>query len=259
MSGISWWSFIPDTNFRILFWLLAGLIVPYYIKEIDLDRTSRKVTILSWVLSLSLFLGIYPTLGMNSSAKVLLYLIYLGYFSSLFLLGQKLNLKTNALEGIGLVGVFAVLYTLGSFTELNRFFLKNLFSSSIYHYIILFSILGFNIYLLRENYIKGNKYNLVFGIAPFILLFSLLFSKIYIVSLLIYNAYFLLMALRVLFRGLEKKTMKLANLGILMIALQIIGRFFFLEISFIWRGIIFVAVGIGFLVSNIIMSRYLKE
>ncbi|MFO7820265.1 MAG: DUF2157 domain-containing protein, partial [Halanaerobacter sp.] len=26
LGGVSWWSFIPDTNFRLLFWLLAGLI-----------------------------------------------------------------------------------------------------------------------------------------------------------------------------------------------------------------------------------------
>ncbi|MBM7556159.1 DUF2157 domain-containing protein [Halanaerobacter jeridensis] len=257
LAGISWWGLLVQGQFRLLFWLLAALVVPYYIKQIKQDKTSRKVTVLSWGLSISILFGLGSTLEVSSYSAILWRLIYLSYFSILFLLGQKISLKTRVLEGLGLLGSWFVIYELGALKNSNLWELDILNSGNLFYYIIIVLFLAINIYLLRENYLKGDRNNLILGTAPFVLLLTL-FIKIYTLNLVIYNAYLLLIALGVLVYGLDKKKIKLANLGILMIAVQIIGRFFFLDISFIWRRIVFVVVGIGFLVSNIIMSRRLK-
>lgn len=258
LGGISWWSFVVQGEFSLLFWLLVVLIIPYYIKQIKIDKTSRKVSLLSWTLSLSFLLGIYSTLELNLYSSFLWRLIYLSYFSSLFLLGQKLNLQTKALEAIGLIGNFLIIYELGSFSETDHLLFKNLLTGDMLNYGITILLLGLNIYLLWDSYIKDRD-NLLLGLSAGILLSSLLFSKILFLNLLIYNFYLLAISLSLLLKGLEEKIMKLANLGILMIAIQIIGRFFFLKLSFVWRGVVFVLVGISFLVSNIIMSQHLRE
>ena len=257
LAGISWWGFLVQGQFRLLLWLLIALVVPYYLRQIKLDKTSRKVTVLSWGLSFSIFLGISSILELYAYSAILWRLIYLSYFSILFLLGQKLNLKTRVLEGLGLLGSWVVIYELGALKNSSLWKLDILNSGNLLYYITIVLFLAINIYLLRENHLKDNRNNLVLGSVPFVLLLTLLF-RIYTLNLVIYNAYLLLISLEILMHGLNKKLMKLANLGILMIAVQIIGRFFFLNISFIWRGIVFVLVGIGFLVSNIIMSRRLK-
>jgi len=45
------------------------------------------------------------------------------------------------------------------------------------------------------------------------------------------------------------------NTGMLMLAILIIARFFDSEISFVIKGLVFIAVGIGFLVTNIVLVR----
>lgn len=257
LAGISWWSFLANGSLQLLFWWLLAVVIPYYIRQINRDKTSRKVSVLSWGLIFSILLGIAATLEVSSYSAILWRLIYLSYFSILFLLGQKLNLKTRVLEGLGLLGSWVVIYELGALKNSSLWELNNLNSGDLVYYITIMLLLAINIYLLRENYLQGNRNNLVLGSAPFLLAITLFFSS-YTLNLVIYNAYLLLIALGVLLSGLEQKRMKLANLGIVMIAVQIIGRFFFLNISFIWRGVVFVVVGIGFLISNLIMSRRLE-
>ncbi|MGM0501623.1 MAG: DUF2157 domain-containing protein [Bacillota bacterium] len=259
LAGVSWWGLITDSSFSLLLWLLVGLIVPYYIKELLQNKNSRKVTVLSWGLSFSVLVVLFTTLDLYHDSSVLWHLIYLSYFVVLYLLGQKLNLKTKVFQGLGLVGTYIVIYLVGSLTNLNSFEPADLLTGNFIVYLIAVVLLGVNGYLLWQSWEQQDKNKIVLGIAPVVLLIGVLLSKVYFITLLLYNAYLLLIGLGVLFKGLEKEMMKLANAGIVMIALQILGRFFLLDISFVWRGIVFVLVGIGFLVSNILINRQLKE
>ena len=49
---------------------------------------------------------------------------------------------------------------------------------------------------------------------------------------------------RMIYRGVQKEQLSILNLGILILAIWITCRFFELDISFLWRGIVFIALGI---------------
>ena len=259
LAGISWWGIITGSQFSLLIWLLAALIIPYYIKQISVNKRSRKVSILSWALGLTGIITISVTLDLYNSKLALWRLIYLNYFVVLYLLGQELELKTKVFRGAGLIGTYIVMYQLGSFTKLGYFKGKELLEGNLTVYFLIFLLWAVIAYLLIRNFNYKKKNRLLIGVAPIVLLLGALFSQFFAVSLIIYNAYLLLIGLGILLIGLELEIMKLSNLGVLLIALQIVGRFFLLDISFVWRGIVFLLVGIGFLVANLIINRQLKE
>jgi hypothetical protein len=170
-----------------------------------------------------------------------------------------LQLQTKVLQGLGLSGSYVLIYQLGSLREVNQFLLKGLLAGDLVVYLLACLLIVLNGYLLFKARQDRLKYNFIIGVAPVIFLSSLLFSKLHSLNLILFNLYLLVVGLSILLSGLEQKKMKLANLGILMTAVQIVGRFFFLDVSFVWRGIVFVVVGIGFLITNLIISRQLGE
>jgi uncharacterized membrane protein len=259
LAGISWWSLIADGQLSLLVWLLLTLLGPYYINLLQENKASRRVSLLSGAFSLSILIGLFVTHDLYSQSEVLWRLIYLSYFAVLFLLGTRLQLQTKVLQGLGLSGSYVLIYQLGSLREVNQFLLKGLLAGDLVVYLLACLLIVLNGYLLFKARQDRLKYNFIIGVAPVIFLSSLLFSKLHSLNLILFNLYLLVVGLSILLSGLEQKKMKLANLGILMIAVQIVGRFFFLDVSFVWRGIVFVVVGIGFLITNLIISRQLGE
>ena len=55
--------------------------------------------------------------------------------------------------------------------------------------------------------------------------------------------------------GGRRNSLATLNMGMLMLAVLIITRFFDSDIGFILKGLVFIAVGIGFLVTNIWLAR----
>jgi len=55
--------------------------------------------------------------------------------------------------------------------------------------------------------------------------------------------------------GQGYRNTQVVNAGMLMLAILIIARFFDSDIDFIMKGLVFIAIGIGFLVTNILLAR----
>ena len=58
--------------------------------------------------------------------------------------------------------------------------------------------------------------------------------------------------------GIRSNNLAVINTGMLMLAILIIARFFDSDISFIIKGLVFIIVGIGFLVTNAILARRMR-
>lgn len=58
--------------------------------------------------------------------------------------------------------------------------------------------------------------------------------------------------------GIRNNNLAVVNTGMLMLAILIIARFFDSDISFIIKGLVFIIVGIGFLVTNAILARRMR-
>jgi hypothetical protein len=82
---------------------------------------------------------------------------------------------------------------------------------------------------------------------------SLLFSTI------LFNLYLFVLGVGMLVAGLRNHGLASVNAGMAVLSAVILCRFFDSEISFIVRGLAFIAIGIGFLVVNLLMIRRKTE
>jgi hypothetical protein len=71
----------------------------------------------------------------------------------------------------------------------------------------------------------------------------------------IINCYTLLLSIDILARGIRINSIARANFGLILIAALAISRFFDSDLSFVTRGLGFIAVGAGFLVANIVLFK----
>jgi hypothetical protein len=58
--------------------------------------------------------------------------------------------------------------------------------------------------------------------------------------------------------GVRRQSLGTVNLGMVVVALLVVVRFFDSEFGFIFKGFAFILVGLGFLVANIVLSRSLR-
>jgi len=72
---------------------------------------------------------------------------------------------------------------------------------------------------------------------------------------LLFNLYVMTIGLATLVAGIRSLKLGPVNLGMAVVAALIIARFFDSEIGFVTKGLIFIALGIGFLAVNVVISR----
>jgi len=72
---------------------------------------------------------------------------------------------------------------------------------------------------------------------------------------LVMNAFMLGLGVFTLVRGIRAGNVYEANLGMLVITILAIARFFDNDIEFVVRGIAFIAIGLGFLVTNLVVFK----
>ena len=58
--------------------------------------------------------------------------------------------------------------------------------------------------------------------------------------------------------GVQRQHLGVVNLGMMVVALLVLVRFFDSGFGFIFKGLAFIVVGIGFLVANVVLSRSLR-
>jgi hypothetical protein len=68
----------------------------------------------------------------------------------------------------------------------------------------------------------------------------------------------LIVGIATIAEGVRRQNLGTVNLGMLVVALLVVVRFFDSGFGFILRGFAFILVGIGFLVANIVLSRSLR-
>jgi hypothetical protein len=76
-----------------------------------------------------------------------------------------------------------------------------------------------------------------------------------LVAALLINLFMLALGVFALLRGIRAGRVVEANLGMVVIALLAVARFFDSDIEFVARGIAFIAIGLGFLVTNLIVFK----
>jgi len=102
--------------------------------------------------------------------------------------------------------------------------------------------------------VKINPTDFVF--ALFVPIFFL--GQVSILSLVLINVLVFVIGIFKIIEGVKKNHLGIVNYGLLIITALIVCRFFDTDLSFIFRGILFVLVGVGFFLTNYRMLKKRK-
>ncbi|HET6540189.1 MAG TPA: DUF2157 domain-containing protein [Chryseolinea sp.] len=270
ISGITWYGcevsyFNYPHGHAWWFWLLFILILPFYYFEFLKDGVKNNFFYFhSWLLALSLTI----CLGVFVDAHgELIMIAYMCLFSAFVILSELPTFDTgrvisNAYLVIGSLGVIISLLIL-SFD----FYWDELGDSSSEHFtdglefivgIVTTVIAGalLVIGLRRKSLLEINSKS--FAFIVFIFLFFIGITAPTIAQLLT-NVVILVLAVNTIRNGAQRDHLGILNYGLLIITALILCRFFDTDFSFVVRGILFIAVGVGFFAANYYMVKKRKR
>ncbi|WP_018248536.1 DUF2157 domain-containing protein [Orenia marismortui] len=251
--GISIWGINLNNTMEVLFiWPLIGLILPYYFKRFKKDLYSNSNLLLLWEVILASIIATSLSLEWDNSGLVTL--SYSSYFVLIYLLGSLFmnkgdKLLEKPLQTIGLLGILIISYIQG-FEDVDNI---EIFNAAFIDYFLAVLFFAACVFLAVKYYNSFNKLILSLAILPLLVIFTFLIPSL---RIFIYNAYLFYLGILIIVYGIKEKKIGKANLGMLIISIQIISRFFFMfEITFLTRALIFIILGLFILASNIFLSK----
>ena len=237
------------------YWVLLPALLPYYIYLHLRQKESNFLTFFNWLipLSLTICLGLLAT---NDEEWMLL--AYMSLFGLFFIIGNtpwfsKGSLGQNGFKIIGSFGVVCILLGV-SFKEVWREFsyLHLDFNNSEFAAFVVLTIAA--IVVMVYSYVQKRKVNFKeFVFLAFAVIFLAGMGNAWAVILI--NILILAIAVLTIKEGNDKEHLGILNYGLLIITALIACRFFDAKLSFVLRGLIFVAVGIGFFLMNYWMLK----
>ena len=243
------------------YWPMLLAALPYYLSLYKQKHSDRYLIIIEFVLALSLTISI-STLVKNSSE--IIYITYFALFALLYLLGnlhftnqQLWHLKAYRIWGF--MGTMVLLYML-SFVWFwddlasTGFSLTEEFGKpDIYMAVFLFIMAGL---LFISHFMKG-KLRYYQGVSMVFILFIVVFPLgLYTaVSVVFINIIILLIGVAYVVEGGRKDELLMFNLGLGIVSLMVVFRFFDTQMSFVFRGISFMLLGVGLFMANYWMLR----
>ena len=268
IAGITYYGTLVgyDYPFQTPFWywVLLLALLPHYYWLYKNQPKSNFMVFHNWLfpLSLTIMLGTFTT----EEAGMWMVLAYMSLFGLFYNFGnfkffQRQKTRSNGYEPIAWLGSMIMLLTL-SF----RFFWDELgasenlnFASSELVVVIILILLACAAFWYQYRNTKA-------FIKPFQLVF-LLFAIIFFVGIvsplavILVNVLILGIGVMTIKNGANKEHFGILNAGLLIITALVICRFFDTNLSFVFRGLLFVMVGIGFFGANywLIQKRKANE
>ncbi len=243
-----------------LIWVLLGLVLPYYRGLLKNRRYANTTVILSWVLTICFYFCFGA--AFSNYLDRLGILIYNSLFTLTYLAGvlwfteqeQGWHMPFKTVGLAGSVGLTFILTFNDVWRHLTLGSAPVPMASYLLAAVLLAMVIGGNAIIKKAN-CRGVRQ---FALIPCII--GLAYVVQYydgsgIGAPIILNAYMLGLSISVIAAGVREHRLGIVNLGMLMIAALIVARFFDMDVSFVVRGVLFVLVGIGFLVANVVLVR----
>ena len=254
------------SQFPFSYLILLLLIAPHYYQLLKTAPNSNYANLHSRLISLSLLIALGT---FSKSNEELLFISYISLLSAFFIFGhfpifQHEKRKSLSFSSLGLFGIVITLLPL-SFGETWKEIFKTI---SPWNQLLatpeMMTVLlttGLSLYLLvRHDYINKNSHlnfiKYIFLVFPLIFMSGLISPR---VSEIIVNLLLLSIGIQVIRHGIKEDHLGVVNYGLLIVTTLIIAKFFDSEMTFIFRGLLFVIIGLGFFCTNFMMIKKRKE
>jgi len=271
LIGITWysceagyWSHRIDQPY--LYWILLILAIPHYLMLIKRNSGSNYVRFHNLLIVISLVISLGTVARANSE---LIYIAYLSLFAIFLLiegipLFQKNKDHNLIFEIAGFSGSMIILFIL-SFSR----FWNHL--STMHHAVdqllvsremipVILTTLIASVLLYRN--IRTQTLSRIKPIAFLYLIYILIYvflGSMPSLAIIFINMLILFLGVSTIIIGLRLNHIGVLNLGLLIITILVICRFFDTELSFMLRGFLFIGVGIGFFLMNYRMLKSRKN
>lgn len=266
--GITVWagSYWNNPHMAILFWPLASLVIPHFIWSLRREIYTIRSTILSLVMAICIAAALSLSIErIWPNSWIILYSSLYAIFYSIGCRSFK-NLTKNWQKPLYLIGGLGILVLAFIFTsKLTWEFFHPVYSrfggelstlGITLNAIVSIMVISPAILLFCDNLKRKNLIVSLFTALPILSLICYsLGGKVVLVPLLIFNAYLLILGISCVVIGNRNNSLGTINLGMLILAVLIMLRFFDSNIDFILKGLVFIALGSGFLVTNIMLIR----
>lgn len=273
LSGITFWAgyMQADEGNAVFFWVLFLVLVPYLVKNLKINAFSNRTILLLWVMTINLCISIGIVLE-----KVMpgLWIVVYSSFFAILLLVEKLvekevdSIWQKPLNVIGTIGTLVI-----SFLLTFEYFWDDIGWTSyrygrsydelagIVDYILVIVLFIGALFLIYKNLRRKNLFllmyssSVVLSAACYVLLS---FTNYTVIPLTLYNIFTLILGIGTIAYGVKAQKTGITNGGMLIISLLIILRFFDSDMSLLLRGLSFILVGAGFIVSNAVLFKRRK-
>ena len=252
----------PDIN---LYWILLLGVLPHHYLLYNSKTEHNYFVAHNWIIPLSviIMLGAFA-----KEVEEVIVLTYVSLFGFIYLIGntsyfKDQPLRNNSFKILGSLGSVFVLLVLSfnfyweALRELAQDY-SSVFTSV--EFIIAGCFIAAASYLF---YRQGQVQNLpnTKPITPVFILFPVLFFigmhsglSVLLINLLIFG-----IGVLTIREGANKNHLGILNYGLMIITVLIICRFFDINLSFVFRGILFMIIGIGFFALNYWMLKNRKQ
>lgn len=268
LAGItSWAGYMQNQELHALgFWPLAALAAPYIARTVMKDPYGPRSVWLMWATGLCSIIAIGVVI--ERALPGLWVPLYAGLFALFYLGGAFWFLEAETtwqrpFYCIGALGQ-AVLLLVLTFEDPWDHVGWNYYRTTrgyddavaVADYVLTAVVLIAAISLLVTAVRRGRTAFIPLGAAPILAAIGFLLAAgldSTSVPWSLFNVYVFAVAVYTIVRGITADRLGIVNAGMLFLAALITLRFFDTDMSFIIRGLIFIAVGLGFLVTNVVL------
>ena len=263
--GITWYALdvgfgFSGTSAPVYYWALAAALLPYYILEVKRAPDSNGVALHNWLIAISTA----TILGLtNFSADSLIAPTYISLFALFILIGQlppfiNRRVMTNGwlVIGSGSMIVLLLFFTF-EWPDLLGQDLSWWFGPQIFIWIGLFAAACFLLFTIGKERGYKNVLSKSYTHIIFMPLFMIGIDNPGL-AVLLTNVLILALGVYTIREGALADKLWKMNYGLLILSILIACRFFDTDMSFVLRGLLFVAIGIGFFAMNFYMMRKRK-
>ncbi len=270
ISGITWYAcevgYWSGANTETYFyWGLLLLALPHYYLLYREKGDGNFFTFHNWFIPLSIIISL-GTLA--DEVGELMVIAYVSLFGLLYLIGntpllREQKIRNNGYLVMGSVGTVVMLLGLSFnffWTEIQyeTFWSNEFFSSPEFMVAALITTLALALLIYQKANQKPFE---IRPVEPAFILFIIIFmiGLTSPMAIVFTNLLVLMIGILTIREGARLYNLGVLNYGLLIVTALVICRFFDTDIGFVFKGILFVAVGFGFFFANYWMIKRRKE
>ncbi|WP_407430437.1 DUF2157 domain-containing protein [Arcticibacter sp.] len=257
-ADTGYWSATSDCS--LWYWILLVMVLPHYY-YLQKRRPDSNFTIFhNWAIPLSLT-AVLGTL--SAGFPELMYIAYMCLFGIFYLSGQSpyflsTSRRNNGYLITGALGTVSLLLSLSFEWFWKKLPAANFNTSSLFLSQELLAVLILScsaiLLLYRSKSIHKQRIKpLDFAFLAFIVIF--LIGMYSMVSMILMNIMILFIGMMTIREGVRLNHLGILNYGLLIITALTTCRFFDTDLSFVLRGILFIAVGVAIFILNTWMLK----